>query len=195
MHTSMLKHRHTCGLACIYACGMCLYTHMKTSCIQRVDTGNTCVRMYAHYHKSYKYSQTMTLVRKLRVHPCSKSLLEVESKECFHLVRSGRNDTDMSVACVYTHICLCVCVGGGGGQGVCSCGAHVYPCAPSSLMHRPSSGTAKRCAPRGPPQTSSQEGDAVPYLEGGGGCQLDKQTKTPGGLGAQRPIHKGEQPY
>ena len=33
--------------------------------------------MYAHYHKSYKYSQTMTLVRKLRVHPCSKSLLEV----------------------------------------------------------------------------------------------------------------------
>jgi hypothetical protein len=35
----------------------------------------------------------MTLVRKLRVHPCSKSLLEVESKECFHLVRSGRNDT------------------------------------------------------------------------------------------------------
>ena len=28
----------------------------------------------------------MTLVRKLRVHPCSKSLLEVESKECFHLV-------------------------------------------------------------------------------------------------------------
>ena len=42
--------------------------------------------MYAHYHKSYKDSQTMTLVRKLRVHPCSKSLLEVESKECFHLV-------------------------------------------------------------------------------------------------------------
>ena len=38
--------------------------------------------MYAHYHKSYKDSQTMTLVRKLRVHPCSKSLLEVESKEC-----------------------------------------------------------------------------------------------------------------
>ena len=53
--------------------------------------------MYAHHHKSYKDSQTMTLVRKLRVHPCSKSLLEVESKECFHLVG----------------MCMCVLVGWG----------------------------------------------------------------------------------
>ena len=42
----------------------------------------------------------MTLVRKLRVHPCSKSLLEVESKECFQYLRQQ---------CT----CVCVCVGGG----------------------------------------------------------------------------------
>ena len=45
--------------------------------------------MHAHYHMSYKDSQTMTLVRELRAHPYRKSLLEVDNKECFHLVGVG----------------------------------------------------------------------------------------------------------
>jgi hypothetical protein len=45
--------------------------------------------MHAHYHMSYKDSETMTLVRELREHPYRKSLLEVDNKECFHLVGVG----------------------------------------------------------------------------------------------------------
>ena len=54
--------------------------------------------MYAHYHKSYKYSQTMTLVCKLRVQPCSKSLLEV--CVCVCVCRHGEYMGTCKLKCV-----------------------------------------------------------------------------------------------
>ena len=59
--------------------------------------------MYAHYHKSYKYSQMMTLVRKLRVHPCRKSLC-VQLRLVVSLTIPVPTDSYCTYACVYSHV-------------------------------------------------------------------------------------------
>jgi hypothetical protein len=48
----------------------------------------------------------MTLVRKLRAHPCKKSLLGVENKDCFHLVGVLAPATVHSMCCCVSAHCL-----------------------------------------------------------------------------------------